>query len=59
MCVFEAMRSKRSPADRRLKNAYGSDNWTRESVYIANILKSRPPGNRNPEPDEIAARISP
>jgi DNA polymerase len=29
--------------------------WTRESVYIANILKSRPPGNRNPQPDEVAA----
>jgi DNA polymerase len=29
--------------------------WTRETVYIANILKSRPPGNRNPEPDEVAA----
>ncbi|MFO0909411.1 MAG: uracil-DNA glycosylase [Isosphaeraceae bacterium] len=27
---------------------------TREEVYIANILKSRPPENRNPEPDEIA-----
>ena len=27
----------------------------REEVYIANILKSRPPGNRDPEPDEIAA----
>src|SRR5215470_2647544 len=26
----------------------------REDVYIANILKCRPPGNRNPEPDEIA-----
>jgi uracil-DNA glycosylase family 4 len=25
------------------------------NVYIANLLKSRPPGNRNPEPDEIAA----
>lgn len=24
-------------------------------VYITNVLKSRPPGNRNPEPDEIAA----
>jgi len=23
-----------------------------ENVYIANVLKSRPPGNRNPEPDE-------
>ncbi len=27
---------------------------TREEVYIANILKSRPPENRNPLPDEIA-----
>lgn len=26
----------------------------REDVYIANIVKSRPPENRNPEPDEIA-----
>jgi DNA polymerase len=26
----------------------------REDVYICNILKCRPPGNRNPEPDEIA-----
>ena len=28
---------------------------TREQVYIANILKCRPPGNRNPEAGEIAA----
>ena len=26
----------------------------REEVYIANVLKCRPPGNRNPEPDEVA-----
>ncbi len=26
----------------------------RENVYIANVLKCRPPGNRNPEPDEVA-----
>ena len=25
----------------------------RSSVYIANVLKCRPPGNRNPQPDEI------
>lgn len=25
----------------------------REEVYITNIVKCRPPGNRNPEPDEI------
>ena len=28
--------------------------FTRDAVYIANVLKCRPPGNRNPEPDEIA-----
>ncbi len=27
----------------------------REDVYICNIVKCRPPGNRNPEPDEIEA----
>ena len=27
----------------------------REEVYICNILKCRPPGNRNPQPEEIAA----
>jgi uracil-DNA glycosylase family 4 len=27
----------------------------RDEVYIANVLKSRPPGNRDPEADEIAA----
>ena len=25
----------------------------REDVYIANVLKCRPPGNRNPQPEEI------
>jgi DNA polymerase len=28
---------------------------TRQDVYICNILKCRPPGNRNPESDEIAS----
>jgi uracil-DNA glycosylase len=28
--------------------------FSRDEVYIANVLKCRPPGNRNPEPDEIA-----
>ena len=27
----------------------------RDDVYIANVIKCRPPGNRNPEPDEIAS----
>jgi len=25
-----------------------------DNVYIANVLKCRPPGNRNPEPEEVA-----
>lgn len=27
---------------------------SREQVYIANVIKCRPPANRNPEPDEVA-----
>jgi uracil-DNA glycosylase len=30
-------------------------NLSREQVYICNVIKCRPPGNRNPEPDEISA----
>jgi DNA polymerase len=26
---------------------------TRKEVYITNIVKCRPPGNRNPQPDEV------
>ncbi|MDO8515786.1 MAG: uracil-DNA glycosylase [bacterium] len=29
--------------------------WKREDVYITNIVKRRPPENRDPSPDEIAA----
>nr|BDT35502.1 uracil-DNA glycosylase [Myxococcus sp. MH1] len=29
--------------------------FRRDDVYICNVVKCRPPGNRNPEPDEIAA----
>lgn len=29
--------------------------YRREDVYIANVVKCRPPENRNPEPDEMAA----
>jgi uracil-DNA glycosylase len=29
--------------------------FDRQDVYICNILKCRPPGNRNPKPEEIAA----
>jgi uracil-DNA glycosylase len=29
--------------------------YGRGDVYICNVLKCRPPGNRNPEPDEVAS----
>jgi len=42
-------------AGKLLDNMLGSLGLSRrEQVYIANVLKCRPPGNRNPEPEEIA-----
>ena len=32
----------------------GGQKGLKRGVYIANVLKCRPPGNRNPQPDEIA-----
>jgi DNA polymerase len=29
--------------------------WQREDVFITNVVKCRPPENRDPEPDEVAA----
>ena len=33
----------------------GSIEWRREDVFITNVVKCRPPDNRDPEPDEVAA----
>ncbi len=33
----------------------GSIGWQRDDVYITNVVKCRPPDNRDPQPDEIAA----
>ncbi len=33
----------------------GSIDWRREDVFITNVVKCRPPDNRDPEPDEVAA----
>jgi len=46
-------------AGRLLDNMLAAVDLTRsgttpKSVYIANVLKCRPPGNRNPEPEEVA-----
>jgi DNA polymerase len=29
--------------------------WKREDVYICNVVKCRPPGNREPQMEEVAA----
>jgi uracil-DNA glycosylase len=42
-------------AGKLLNKMLGEIGLRREDVYIANILKSRPPGNRDPEPDEVEA----
>lgn len=33
----------------------GAAGFAREEVYICNVLKCRPPGNRNPRPEEVEA----
>jgi DNA polymerase len=43
------------PAGQLLNELLRSIGWAREDVFIANVVKCRPPGNRDPEPDEVAA----
>ncbi|TSC78823.1 MAG: DNA polymerase bacteriophage-type [Parcubacteria group bacterium Gr01-1014_29] len=40
-------------AGQLLDKLLGEINWPRESVYITNIVKRRPPENRDPLPEEI------
>jgi uracil-DNA glycosylase family 4 len=40
-------------AGKLLDSMLGAIDLKRENVYIANVLKCRPPGNRNPEPGEV------
>ena len=42
-------------AGQLLTRMLGEIGLRREDVYIANVLKCRPPGNRDPLPDEIEA----
>jgi DNA polymerase len=43
------------PAGQLLNELLRSLGWAREDVFIANVVKCRPPGNRDPEPEEIGA----
>jgi DNA polymerase len=42
------------PAGELLTRILKAISLSRRDVYIANIVKCRPPGNRDPHPDEVA-----
>jgi uracil-DNA glycosylase family 4 len=42
-------------AGKLLERLLAGIGMTREDVFVANVLKCRPPGNRDPQPDEIEA----
>lgn len=42
-------------AGQLLTKMIGAMQFDRREVYIANVVKCRPPGNRNPEPDEAGS----
>jgi len=41
------------PAGKILDRMIAKVGFTRDEVYIANVVKCRPPGNRNPAPEEV------
>ncbi|MGH2488914.1 MAG: uracil-DNA glycosylase family protein [Candidatus Limnocylindria bacterium] len=43
------------PAGQLLEELLRSIGWQRSDVFITNVVKCRPPGNRDPEPSEIDA----
>jgi DNA polymerase len=43
------------PAGQLLTELLRGIGWEREDVFITNVVKCRPPGNRDPEPEEAAA----
>ncbi len=43
------------PAGKLLDELLAAAGWTRADVYVTNVVKCRPPGNRDPEPEEMAA----
>jgi DNA polymerase len=43
------------PAGELLDKMIDAMGWSRDTVYINNVVSCRPPNNRNPQPDEVAA----
>jgi DNA polymerase len=42
-------------AGKFLDDMLGAIGWNRDDVFVTNVVKCRPPGNRDPLPDEIHA----
>jgi DNA polymerase len=63
MCIGEAPGAQEDATGRPfvgqagqlLTKILGAVNLSRDQVFIANVLKHRPPGNRNPRPEEVEA----
>jgi uracil-DNA glycosylase family 4 len=63
VCVGEAPGAKEDETGRPFVGQAGqlltkilaAIDMTREQVFICNVLKHRPPGNRNPQPEEVEA----
>ena len=63
MCIGEAPGAREDEqglpfvgaAGRLLDELLGGIGMSRETVHIANVVKCRPPGNRDPQPEETAA----
>ena len=63
MCIGEAPGAREDEqglpfvgaAGRFLDELLGGIGMSRETVHIANVVKCRPPGNRDPQPEETAA----
>src|SRR5215208_8391403 len=63
ICVGEAPGAKEDETGRPFVGQAGqlltkilaAIDLTREQVFICNVLKHRPPGNRNPRPEEVSA----
>ncbi|WP_354445631.1 uracil-DNA glycosylase [Ottowia thiooxydans] len=54
LAAINLSRKAGNPADDLSEKPATTAKGAKESVYIANVLKCRPPGNRNPQPEEIA-----
>jgi uracil-DNA glycosylase, family 4 len=63
MCIGEAPGAREDATGRPFVGQAGelltkilaAINLNRDEVFITNVLKHRPPGNRNPLPDEVTA----